>query len=57
VPIFIVCLTVAVSLTDPLFHKHMKYPHAPQQAMESLSRIAFYKDAMARLLTASAKTG
>ena len=57
VPLFIVCLTVAVRLTDPLFHKHMKYPHTPQQALESLSRIAFYKDAMARLLAASTKTG
>ena len=51
------CLTVAVRLTDPLFHKHMKYPHTPQQAMESLSMIAFYKDATARLLIASTKTG
>ena len=57
VPLFIVCLTVAVRLTDPLFHKHMKYPHTPQQALETLSRISFYKDAMSRLLTASSKTG
>ena len=57
VPLFIVCLTVAVRLTYPLFHKHMKYPHTPQQALETLSRISFYKDAMSRLLTASSKTG
>ena len=57
VPIFIICLTVPVRHTDPLFYKHMKYPHTPQQALEALSRISFYKDAMARLLSASALTG
>ena len=58
VPLFVVCLTVAVRLADPLFHKHMhEVPTHSQRALESLSRIAFYRDAMARLLAASTKTG
>ena len=57
VPLFVICLTVSVRHTAPLFYKHMKYPHSPQQALEALSRISFYKDAMAHLLSASALTG